>query len=116
MQEMMKSKLRAAASISSWLSDTKNPVAPSWNAKSFLAALRAITMVSAPIFAANCTAKCPRPPGPMIPTFLPFKFWVLPENSFRGVKVVTPAQSNGAASAGSKPAGIFNTFEAGVRM
>ena len=63
------------------------------------------TTTCAPIAAASFTAICPSPPMPTTPTRLPG-----PTFQWRsGEKVVIPAQSSGAAPAGSMPSGIRST-------
>jgi hypothetical protein len=65
-----------------------------------------IAHVSAPSALANITPKCPMPPNPTIPTFLPGPH---PFRT-RGEKAVRPAQSIGAACSVASSSGMGKTL------
>ena len=70
------------------------------------------TVTSAPILAANCTARCPRPPSPMTPALVPRPTakWL------RGEKTVMPPQSRGAAFSESSLEGMRKANLESARM
>ena len=75
--------------------------APSFFTSSALPADDENANTSHPHLFANCTARCPSPPMPTIPTRCVGRT----SNCTNGLNTVTPPQNSGPAVAGSRPAG-----------
>ena len=98
----------SAAGSWAWLS--MYPAAPSRRACGSLSLPRAMPIVWKPILAAYCTPRWPSPPRPSTATTSPGRapLWR------SALKVVRPAHIRGAASTGSRPAGIRATALTGA--
>ena len=102
---MMTSMLRFAASMAAGVAGEDDVVGAEFAGRGELDSDVVKTFTSAPIALASFTAMWPRPPRPTTPTTSPSS-----TSKWRsGEKVVMPAQSSGAAAAGSRLSGTRRT-------